>query len=257
MDDRAALALQVAWGADEALGVEPRDRRRNDGPAAPPRIAAAPAHTPAHTSAHTPVATPARAEAARPSGSVAEIDAAWQASGGAGLAVTARHFVGVRGAGDAPVLILGDCPGEAEERSGVAFDGPAGSLLLAMLASAGIVPADLAFGYVVPWRPPGGRPPSDLEVAASVPYFRARLAARPPKIVVPCATVAARTLLGEAAGARSRGKLLQTVLDGGLTLPCLSIQMPEQAMASAAAKARMWASLRLLRRSLMGIAESH
>jgi len=241
MDDRAALALQVAWGADEALGSEPRDRRRRTELSVPPsQIAAAP----------IVVEVPPHSE------SVGEIDAAWRASGGAGLAVTARHFVGVRGADDAKVLILGDCPGEAEERSGVAFDGPAGALLATMLASAGIAAADLAFGYVVPWRPPGGRPPSDLEITASAPFLRARLAARPPRIVVPCATVAARILLGEAAGARTRGKLLRVTVDR-LTLPCLSIQSPEQAMASGPAKARLWASLRLLRRSNDGAQESH
>ena len=229
-----ALRLQVEWGADEALGLEPRDRRRSAQPATPPAEAAPPQQRPATFA------------------SLEQVDAALLATGGAGLATTARYFVGVRGAAVARVLVVGDCPGEAEERSGVAFSGEAGRLLATMLGSAGIGVGDCAFGYLVPWRPPGGRPPSEAEVGVCAPFLLARIGCRPPRVVVPCAALAARALLGSGAGARSRGRLLAAEVPGVGALPCLVLQPPEQAMATARGKLQAWVTLRLLRRTLDG-----
>ena len=233
-DALEALRLQVEWGADEALGAEPRDRRR----ASPSVAVAGPEEAPAPAGSYA---------------TVEQVDAALRATGGAGLAITAQHFVGVRGRPDAPVLVIGDCPGEAEERSGVAFSGEAGRLLATMLGSVGIDLDDCAFGYLVPWRPPGGRPPTEPEIAVCAPLSLARLALRPPRVVVPCGAAAARALLGPAAGARSRGRVSQASIPGSQPLSCLVLQPPEQAMASGRGKAQAWLSMRLLHRTLNAI----
>ena len=246
MDGLAALRLQIEWGADEALGSEPRDRRR-------------PAPTPAPTPAPPHAQVPARSSLGSASppggsyGSVEEVDAALQATGGAGLAITAQHFVGIRGRPEAAVLVIGDCPGEAEERSGVAFSGEAGRLLATMFVSAGIDPDDCAFVYLVPWRPPGGRPPTEAEIAVCAPLLLARLALRPPRVAVPCGGIAARILLGPTAGARSRGRLLAASIPGSQPMNCLVLQAPEQAMASARGKSQVWLAMRLLHRTIYSV----
>ncbi len=240
IDALHALRLQIEWGADEALGAEPRDRRR-----ALPDVGITP--VPARAA---PAPAPAPAPATASYATSEEIDDALRATGGAGLAITAQHFVGVRGRPDAAVLIIGDCPGEAEERSGVAFSGEPGRLLAIMLGSAGIGLDDCAFGYMVPWRPPGGRPPTDVEIAVCAPFTLARLALRPPRVVLPCGAGVVRALLGPTAGARSRGRLLLAPISGADPLACLVLQAPEQAMASARGKAQAWLTIRLLRRTI-------
>lgn len=245
-DTLRALRLQLEWGADEALGTEPRDRRRTLVESATV-LATAPATV--VQAAALPVAPPSRS--GETFATLDEIEAALRATGGAGLAVTAQHFVRPRGRSDAAVQVIGDCPGEAEERSGVAFSGEAGRLLAIMLESAGIGPDDCAFGYLVPWRPPGGRPASELEVAVCAPFALARLAIARPRAIVPCASAIARTLLGAAAGPRSRGRLLKADILGVGAVPCLAMQPPEQAYASARGKEQAWATMRLLRRELI------
>ena len=92
----------------------------------------------------------------------------------------------VRGAGplDAPLVVIGEAPGETEDRLGEPFVGPSGQLLQALFARAGL-PWELCYRMnVLPWRPPGNRTPDNFEIVASYNRVQQEIAAIGPEVVV-------------------------------------------------------------------------
>ena len=103
----------------------------------------------------------------------------------------------------ATTLLIGEPPGREEDRSGHPFAGAEGHLLDQMLGSIGLNRAELMLTHLLPWRPPGGRPPNPAELALCLPFLhRLIVLLRPRRILLFGGTVS-RTLLGQG-GARRR-----------------------------------------------------
>ena len=58
---------------------------------------------------------------------------------------------------DAKIVLIGEAPGEEEERAGIPFVGPAGSMLKQMLSHSGINYNQCYVTNVMDVRPPGNR----------------------------------------------------------------------------------------------------
>jgi uracil-DNA glycosylase family 4 len=98
----------------------------------------------------------------------------------------------VRGAGplDAPLVVVGEAPGEAEDRHGEPFVGPSGQLLQHLFARAGL-PWELCYRTnVLPWRPPGNRTPDNFEIVASYNRVEQEIAVIGPLVVVAAGSTA-------------------------------------------------------------------
>jgi DNA polymerase len=108
------------------------------------------------------------------------------------------------GSRSAAVMLVGEQPGDQEDRSGRPFVGPAGRLLDRALEEAGI---DRSASYVTnavkhfKWEARGKRrihaKPSWSEVAACRPWLEAELAVVKPTVLVLLGAVAAQGLLGK------------------------------------------------------------
>lgn len=105
----------------------------------------------------------------------------------------------------APQLVLvGEQPGDQEDREGRPFVGPAGRLLDQALEEAGIDRSRAYATNVVKhfkWEPRGKRrihaKPNWTEIAACRPWLDAELAALRPRVLVCLGATAAQTLLGK------------------------------------------------------------
>ena len=107
------------------------------------------------------------------------------------------------GAPRAPILLIGEQPGNQEDMDGRPFAGPAGLLLGKALQEAGI---DRAKTYVTnavkhfKWEPRGKRrihkKPNSTEIAACRPWLDAEIAAVRPRVIVCLGATAAQSLLG-------------------------------------------------------------
>ena len=107
---------------------------------------------------------------------------------------------------DASIVIVGEQPGDQEDRSGHPFVGPSGRLLDAALEAAGV---DRATAYVTnavkhfKWEERPGtkrrihKKPSDAEVVACHPWLEAELELLAPRVVVCLGATAAQSLLGK------------------------------------------------------------
>ena len=268
MDDLAALKLQIEWGADEALEDAPVDRLR--GVAAPPPRVPLPQGA-GETSDGTPppplaavrgpgegatAARPTAAEralhAAAAATTLEALRAAIAAFDGCVLRDTASNLVFAEGDPAASLLLIGDPPGAAEDRAGTPFAGPAGDYLNRMLASIGIARSQLMLTPLIPWRPPGDRPPNPGELALCLPFLHRLIALAGPRRLLLMGLLAARSLLPQAATRRRpRGVWVDAAIPGSsLVLPALSTFSAAELIKAPENRRAAWDDLRLLRRTL-------
>ncbi len=110
------------------------------------------------------------------------------------------------GAAGAPMMLVGEQPGDQEDRAGKPFVGPAGRLLARALEDAGIDPAATyetnAVKHFKFTRKGGKRriheKPSRTEVVACRPWLLAEIDAVRPSVIVLLGATAAQSLLGPA-----------------------------------------------------------
>jgi DNA polymerase len=109
------------------------------------------------------------------------------------------------GAAHARILLVGEQPGDREDLEGRPFVGPAGGLLDAALAEAGIAPESVYITNVVKhfkWEPRGKRrihkKPNQTEIRACMPWLQGELAAIGPRVIVCLGATAAQALMGRA-----------------------------------------------------------
>ncbi len=248
LDALATLRLLVAWGADEALEDDPLDRLA---PEAAARGAPAPVPTPlpvpALVAGASPPAERARAAAAA-AGSVAALRTAITGFNGISLRDTATGPVLFDGAPEAELLVIGPPPSADDDRTGRPLTGAPGAFFDAMLASIGLSRERLLLTPLIPWRPPGDRPPSPAELAVCLPFLHRLIVLCRPRMALLLGPLAVRTLLG--AGRRPpRGRFTAAQIPGGeATLACLPIASPAQLRADPELRRAAWAELRLLRR---------
>jgi DNA polymerase len=118
------------------------------------------------------------------------------------------------GAARARIVLVGEQPGDQEDRTGKPFVGPAGRLLDEALAAAGIERKEVYVTNAVKhfkWEPAGKRrlhkKPSAREIAACRPWLEAEIATLRPDLVIALGATAAQTLMGpQFRVTRDRGK---------------------------------------------------
>lgn len=97
----------------------------------------------------------------------------------------------------ADLMLIGEGPGEQEDRTGRPFVGPAGQLLDRMLAAIGLTREHVYICNIVKCRPPHNRVPEAEEAAACIGFLRQQTALVQPRIILLLGSTAARTILGE------------------------------------------------------------
>jgi uracil-DNA glycosylase len=281
MDDLALLRLYVEWGADEALDPEPADRLRVVARAAPRVVpaearrgappgsssASSPGAPPGAPSLDPPPAAPFRAAplaaapratpgeravaAAAEAATLEALRAAVAAFDGCALRETASNLVFADGDPDADLLVVGEPPGADEDRAGRPFAGSDGALLDKMLGSICLTRSQALLLPMIPWRPPGGRPPNPAEIAVCLPFLHRVVALVAPRRIVLFGGLVARTLIQGGTGRRRAIGWLDCAIPGVAT-PVPTLPLPGLAALGKTplSKRDIWAGLRLLRRAL-------
>lgn len=143
-----------------------------------------------------------------------------QSCRGCDLYKNATQAVFGEGPADARVVMIGEQPGDVEDREGEPFVGPAGRLLDRALAEAGLRREEIYLTNAVKHfkftRRGGGQrrihdKPDRGEVLACHPWLTAELAVVQPQIIVLLGATAAQALLGAAFRiTRERGRLIES-----------------------------------------------
>lgn len=167
-----------------------------------------------------------------------------------GLCDGRRHAVFGQGATPTRWLVVGEAPGEQEDRQGHPFVGRSGQLLDAMLAAVGMSrETDVFITNVIKCRPPGNRNPKPEEIAACSPYLMRQIALLKPERILVLGRFAAQTLLGTDATIGSlRGRVHALKTDEGVEIPVIVSYHPAYLLRSPSEKARAWQDLKLASR---------
>jgi DNA polymerase len=245
MDALAALRLQIEWGADEALDERPIDRMGAK-PVAIPAVA---------RTAPVPSRIGAVALAEEAAAGANTLEALYRTMEGfrdCGLAMTATKLAFADGNPEAGLVLVGEAPGAEEDLAGRPFVGPAGQLLDRMLASIGLSRSQALLTNLVPWRPPGGRAPTEAELQICAPFLWRHLTLLRPRVIVALGQSAARVLTGRDDTMRKLRGRWYTVTVPGLPAPISMMAMlhPATLLRGSAGKKDAWTDLVALRRHL-------
>ena len=166
----------------------------------------------------------------------------------------------VPGVGDrlADWLIVGEAPGEDEDRQGEPFVGRAGQLLDRMLAALDLQRGQRVYiANVLKCRPPRNRNPEPEEIARCTPYLLRQIALLRPRLILAMGRFAAQTLLAEggcmppevllrAPLGRLRGQVYRgrfTTDDAVLEVPIVVTYHPAYLLRNPADKGKAWVDL--------------
>lgn len=263
------MGVPVWWpSAEEAVGA---------GPAAQPdpaakterRPAAAlnpvrPPVEPTRPTPNRPATGTALDHPARLLPDLAALEAAVHDCARCGLAQRRQRAVPGMGDPRPDWLIIGEAPGEEEDRQGLPFVGRAGQLLDRMLAAMGLTREHRVYiANVIKCRPPLNRNPDPVEIAQCSPYLLRQVELLQPKVIIAMGRFAAQTVLAaggalspEAAHQWPLGKLrgqVHRVTLGGLTLPVVVTYHPAYLLRSPGEKAKAWADLCLALDTMDGL----
>lgn len=161
-----------------------------------------------------------------------------------GLHAERTNSVFSRGDPASPIVVVGEAPGEEEDRTGLPFVGRAGKLLDLMLAAVGFPRDSVYICNTLKCRPPGNRNPAPAELASCNHFLRGQLDAIQPKVLLAVGKFAAQTLLqSEESIGRLRGQV--HTYEGR---PVVVTYHPAYLLRSPYAVRTAWADFQLLRK---------
>lgn len=158
----------------------------------------------------------------------------------------------VFGVGDekAQWLLVGEAPGQEEDRRGEPFVGQAGKLLDGMLASIQLKRGENVYiANVLKCRPPGNRNPAPEEVAKCSPHLLRQVALLQPRLILAMGRFAVQALLGtDASIASLRGKLHRYA-----GVPLVVTYHPAYLLRTLPDKAKAWQDLLFAKRTFASL----
>lgn len=173
---------------------------------------------------------------------------------GCALKKTAMNTVFGDGNPSAHIMLVGEAPGADEDRQGLPFVGLSGQLLDRMFQAIGYDRKSLYISNILPWRPPGNRPPTTEETTLCLPFIERHIQLVNPKILIFVGGTSAKTLLRTSDGiTKIRGRwVTYTPSTGGDLIQATAIFHPAYLLRSPGQKRYAWADLLRLKLSLDG-----
>ena len=157
------------------------------------------------------------------------------------------------------VMVIGEGPGEDEDKTGRPFVGRAGQLLDRMLGSKGKIglsrETNCYIANILKCRPPGNRNPQPDEISACIPFLTRQIKLLKPKIILAAGNTAAKTLLDSNEGiTKLRGSFTifsgTLLMDGDFNIPLLPTFHPSALLRDEGLKTPVWEDMQTLRAKL-------
>ncbi len=162
------------------------------------------------------------------------------------------HAVVGRGNLQAPIMIVGEAPGQNEDEMGLPFVGKSGQLLDKILASVKLdTEKDIYICNINKCRPPGNRVPTNEEIEACKPYLLEQIRLVEPKIILLTGATAVKGLTGDKRGiTKIRGTWIEW--EGRLCMPIFhpAYLLRNQSREQGSPKWLMWQDIQAVRAKL-------
>ncbi|WP_414541330.1 uracil-DNA glycosylase [Nostoc sp. CCY0012] len=168
------------------------------------------------------------------------------------LGDTRTHAVVGRGNLQAPIMVIGEAPGQNEDETGLPFVGRSGQLLEKILASVNLsTEHDVYIANINKCRPPNNRVPTPDEMAACKPYLLEQIRLVDPKMILLTGATAVKGITGDKRGiTKIRGQWLEW--EGRLCMPIFhpSYLLRNPSKEKGAPKWLMWQDIQAVRAKL-------
>ncbi|WP_370931315.1 uracil-DNA glycosylase [Bartonella sp. DGB1] len=136
---------------------------------------------------------------------------------------------------NAKLMVIGPPPDREEDKNGTIFAGIAGQLLDKMLLSINETRETIYLTHIIPWRPPGNRAPTTIEIEKCRPWIEKQIELVAPKVILAMGGLATQILLKNNVFLTIRGKWQEYQTTNGQTcllMPSFSpsdlLKMPSQ-----------------------------
>ena len=151
-------------------------------------------------------------------------------------------------------LVIGEGPGEEEDKQGKPFVGPAGQLLDKMLSAINLYrDKNCYIANIVKCRPPMNRNPLPEEADACRPFLDAQIAALKPKAILCAGSVAVKNLFHSEEGVmKLHGKILDYK-----GIPVVTTWHPSALLRAPENKRPAWEDLKVFKSLLLEIAPDY
>ena len=169
----------------------------------------------------------------------AQLQSAVASCTGCGLSQSRQQAILGEGLASADWMIVGDAPGEEEDKEARSFAGPAGQLLDNMLKALSLTREQVYLTHALKCRTPVGRNASQVEVSHCATYLARQVALIQPKVILAMGRTAALALLQSA---EPLGKLRSQV-HSFKGVPVVVTYPPAYLLRNQADKAKAWADL--------------
>lgn len=259
-------SLQVAWLAE--LGIE-----KPWVPAASPTVLEPPSVPRRAAAAPAPDTAPVTAAPARPSrvvpasvitkvvtpvaqspeqlaalSDMTTLSAAVRACQACGLCTARQQAVMGEGVTQPAIMVVGEAPGEQDDRQGKPFMGRPGVLLDNMLAAIQSGRGHDAYvTTIIKCRPTGNRNPRPEEVLACQPYLMREIALQQPFTILALGRFAAQALLGSEEPLQVLRERTHSLQLDGREIPLVVSYNPSYLLSHPSEKAAAWKDLQRLK----------
>ena len=149
-----------------------------------------------------------------------------------------------------PIMIIGEAPGQKEDKMGKPFVGDAGILLNKMLEAINIKRPKVYITNVVNYRPPYNRKPELSETNRYSVFLREHISIIDPKILILMGSTAMEALFGQTLKiSKERGKWKELIINQKTYLTILTFH-PAYLLRQPDQKKFSWADLQMIRKKI-------
>ena len=148
---------------------------------------------------------------------------------------------------DSPIMLIGEAPGEIEDKVGKPFKGESGELLDKMLIAINIKRQNIYTSYAINFRPPEDRKPTSQEIKRYSNFLKEHISIIDPKIIILMGSTAMEAVTGINEKISSeRGKWKEIILNNN-TYPLMITFNPSYLIRYPDNKKYSWDDLKKIR----------
>ncbi len=163
------------------------------------------------------------------------------------LKTQANNIVFSDGNAKSKIMLIGEAPGENEDKEGLPFVGRAGQLLDKMLSAIDLDRNKVYISNIINYRPPNNRRPTEEEINRYLPFITKHIEIINPKILVLLGSTAMNALVGkQIVISKMRGKWIEKKFGSCKTNIIITFH-PAFLMRQPAQKKMAWIDLKMIR----------
>ena len=163
------------------------------------------------------------------------------------LKSNSKNIVFGEGNIDSPIMLIGEAPGEIEDKVGNPFKGESGELLDKMLIAINIKRQNIYTSYAINFRPPEDRKPTSPEIKRYSNFLKEHISIIDPKIIILMGSTAMEAVTGINEKISSeRGKWKEIILNNN-TYPLMITFNPSYLIRYPDNKKYSWEDLKKIR----------